>query len=103
MCIGDQKAAMAHSRGFDPEGAGYDYPRAAQAGMVRGADKHMGSVAPASLSQQQRFGLPDGSYVILKGAAHPTFDLAVQADLQRGAEILKHGPRSYSVPRGAVE
>ena len=86
-------------RGFDPEGVGYDMPRAKAAGLKRGASGHMGSVAPANASQKARFGLPEGSYVILKGAKHPTFDKAVAAEKKRGSEVVKHGARYYSVPK----
>ena len=98
------------TRGFDPEGSGYDMPRAKAAGMKRSKPKaigqmkrkakgHMGSVAPATASQQKRLGLPEGSYVILKGAKHPTFDKAVAGEKKRGSEVVKRGARYYSVPR----
>ena len=91
-------------RGFNPESSDYDYATATAAGLGpdgTGANKgHWGSVAPASKADRERYSLPDNSYVILKGRKHETWDKAVQAEIDRGSEVLKIGPRYFSVPKG---
>ena len=88
---------------FNPHGSGYDYSTAKAAGMGpdgTGANAgHWGSVAPASLNIRQRFGLPEDSYVLLKGRNHPTWDKAVQGENNRGYKVLQLEDRFYSVPR----
>lgn len=87
---------------FDPRGDGYDYDRAIGAGM--GPDGtgenagHWGSVAPALPAERKLHGLPDESYVILKGSRHPTFGKAIAAEVERGSKIVQRGGRAYSVP-----
>lgn len=91
-------------RGFNPESSDYDYATATAAGLGpdgTGENKgHWGSVAPASKADRERYSLPDNSYVILKGRKHETWDKAVQAEIDRGSEVLKIGPRYFSVPKG---
>ena len=103
--IASMRGAIDSSRGpavFDPTGVGYDYYRALAAGM--GPDGtgenagHWGSVAPVSAEEAQKFGLTEGSYVMLKGQGHPTFHKAVAAEEARGSQIVEHGGRLYSVP-----
>lgn len=103
--IASMRGAIDGSRGqagFDPTGAGYDYDRATAAGM--GPDGtgenagHWGSVAPVSAEEAQKFGLPEGSYVMHKGQGHPTFHKAVAAEEARGSQIVERGGRLYSVP-----
>lgn len=95
-------ARMGAGGGFDANGAGYDYPTARAAGM--GADGtgenagHWGSVAPVTPDVRARYGLPENSYLILKGKAHPTFDKAVEAERARGSKVVQLGGRYYSVP-----
>lgn len=84
---------------FDAEGSGYDMDRARAAGMTRDDSGHMGSVAPVSEEEKRQYGLPDDSYVLLKGRQHETWDLAVEAERERGAEIIERGGRYYSVPK----
>ena len=38
---------------------------------------------------------------MLKGAQHPTWGKAVEAETARGSKIVKHGDRYYSVPHKA--
>jgi GH24 family phage-related lysozyme (muramidase) len=88
---------------FDPEGAGYDYASAEAAGMKPEIDPtdnkpHWGSVVPTSKEEQEQFGLPEESYMILKGKSHETYDKAVQGEADRGFRIKKFGDRYYSVP-----
>ena len=88
---------------FDADGSGYDDARAQAAGMkpqaATGPNKgHMGSVAPVTADERARLGLPEGSYVMLKGRDHPTWDKAVAAEEARGSKIVKAGDRYYSVP-----
>jgi len=86
---------------FNPQGSDYDYQTARAYGMGQGDNGHWGSVAPASESERKLHGLPEGSYVMLKGAEHPTWNKAVEAETARGSKIVKHGDRYYSVPNKA--
>lgn len=89
---------------FDPEGSDYDYKTAKAAGLGptgTGENKgHWGSVTMASEAEKKKFGLPDESYVVLKGRSHETWDKAVKGEADRGFEIKKYGNRYYSVPKG---
>jgi hypothetical protein len=88
---------------FDPQGGDYDYETALAYGM--GPDGtgenagHWGSVAPTSDDERMLHGLPEDSYVVLKGKSHPTFDKAKTAEKERGSKITKAGKRFYSVPK----
>jgi hypothetical protein len=84
---------------FDVEGNSYDDSTARAAGMSRGADGHMGSVAEVPAAERKRLGLPDESYIVLKGRQHPTWDKAVEAEKARGFKIVKIEGRYYSVPQ----
>tara|TARA_R110000822_G_scaffold92576_1_gene213434 strand:+ start:1750 stop:2889 length:1140 start_codon:yes stop_codon:yes gene_type:complete len=84
---------------FDPKGSDYDYKTARAYGMGSGDDGHWGSVAPASRQERELYNLPEDSYVMLKGAQHPTWQKAVDAEQDRGSKIVKHGDRYYSVPQ----
>jgi hypothetical protein len=85
---------------FNPQGADYDYQTARAYGMGRDGG-NWGSVAPASKDERALHGLPDDSYLMLKGAQHPTWGKAVEAEESRGSKIVKHGDRYYSVPSKA--
>ena len=76
---------------FNPAGEGFDM------------DSALGSVVPTSLKQMQDLGLPQDSYMILKGAKHPTFPLAVDAELKRGFKVIQRGDRFFSVPKDFQE
>ena len=89
---------------FDPEGSGYDIDTALAAGM--GPQKeagenqgHFGSVVPTTPAQQSTLGLPENSYMVLKGRKHPTFHKAVAAERARGFDIRKVGDRYFSAPQ----
>jgi len=88
---------------FDPAGSGYDYQTAFAYGMGptgTGEDAgHFGSVAPTSDDEQMLHGMPQDSYVMLKGKTHETFDKAEKAEKERGSKIVKRGNRYYSVPK----
>ena len=88
---------------FDPESEDYDYDTAVAAGLgPDGKDEnagHWGSVTRASAEDRKKYGLPDESYVVLKGRKHETWDKAEEAERERGAEIVKKGDRYYSVPK----
>jgi hypothetical protein len=88
---------------FDPESEDYDYDTAVSAGLgPDGKDEnagHWGSVTKASAEDKKKYGLPDGSYVVLKGRKHETWDKAEEAERERGSEIVKMGDRYYSVPK----
>lgn len=90
---------------FDPQGVGYDYATAVASGMgPSGAEAgvnagHWGSVAPATEIESRALGLPAGSYMLLKGASHPTFPLAVQGEEARGAKVERRGERYWSIPQ----
>jgi hypothetical protein len=83
---------------FNPQGSDYDYQTARAYGMGQGDNGHWGSVAPTSESERKLHGLPEDSYVMLKGAEHPTWSKAVEAEESRGSKIVKYGDRYYSVP-----
>jgi hypothetical protein len=88
---------------FNPQGADYDYQTALAHGM--GPDGtgenqgHWGSVAPTSDDERALHGLPEDSYVVLKGKNHPTFHKAEAAEQERGFKIVKVGDRYYSIPK----
>ena len=87
---------------FDPEGKGYDYKTAKSGGLGpdgTGENKgHWGSVTMASEADKKKFGLPDESYILLKGKSHETWEKAVKGEQDRGFEIKKYGNRYYSIP-----
>ena len=85
---------------FDPEGSGYDYARALAAGMRPGANKHWGSVAPATPDDMAQ-GVPPDSYAMLKGHAHPTWNLGMEGELERGSDVQQLNGRYFSVPGAA--
>ena len=90
--------------GFDPDGDGYDDAGAAAVGMQRDATGHMGSVAPVSDADQERLGLPPGSFLVLKGARHESFDKAVEAERARGYEVIQWDDgRYYSIRQDQAE
>ena len=100
----NQKLAAA-LRQFDPSGADYDYTTAIGAGMQPqqqgGENKgHWGSVAPTPLQYRFDYQLPEDSYMILKGAGHPTFQQGVEGEQNRGYQVMKFGDRYFSVPAG---
>lgn len=86
-------------RKFDPEGSGFDLDTAREFGMERNLKGHFGSVVPTTLEEQQKHDLPKDSFLVLKGASHPTFDKAVQAEKARGFIVVKRGNRYFSIPR----
>lgn len=96
------------SRRFDAESSGYDDARARAAGMTRAGSEagenagHMGSVAETTPDERKRFGLPDESYILLKGRKHESWDKAVAGEEERGFQIVKRGDRYFSVPRAAA-
>lgn len=89
-------------KSFDAESADYDYATAKRGGLGpdgTGDNKgHWGSVTMAADSDKKKHGLPDESYVVLKGRSHPTFDKAVKGEEDRGFKVIKKGARYYSVP-----
>ena len=90
-------------RGFDPEGSDYDYARAKAGGMKPTANAQgqmkWGSTVRPSESQMRRYNLPPGTYIILKGRKHESWDATVASEEKRGSKIVKHGARYYSVPK----
>lgn len=89
---------------FNPEGTDYDYATAKKYGMgPTGTGEnagHWGSVAPTSKAEQQKYNLPEESYVVLKGKGHETFHKAVAGEEERGFMVKKFGNRYYSIPKG---
>lgn len=88
---------------FDPEGSGYDMDSAKASGMKPIIDPedglpHYGSVIETTKEQQEQYGLPEESYMLLKGKTHETWDKAVQGEAERGFRVKKFGDRYYSVP-----
>lgn len=84
------------SKPFDPEGSGYDMKAATAAGMERDKTGHMGSVIPVTEAERKKHGLLKGSYRLLKGKKHETWDLAVKAEEARGYKVIKRGSHYYS-------
>jgi hypothetical protein len=104
MRIGNKKKfADGGAVKFDPESGDYDYDTAVSAGLGpdgKGENAgHWGSVTRASAEDRKKYGLPDESYVVLKGRKHETWSKAEEAERERGAEIVKKGDRYYSVPK----
>jgi hypothetical protein len=91
--------AKAPARTFDARSDNYDLERARVAGLTRDAEGHMGSVAPTTAEERQQFGLPEESYVMLKGRTHPTWQLGVQGEEERGFKVVQLNGRDYSVPK----
>ena len=90
-------------RQFDPNSANYDYDTAHAAGMQpqqEGGENqgHYGSVAPTPMQYRMDYNLPENSYMMLKGAAHPTFQMGVQGEQDRGYQVMKFGDRYFSLP-----
>jgi hypothetical protein len=101
--VNQKLAAML--RQFDPLSADYDYTTAIGAGMQPqqqgGENKgHWGSVAPTPLQYRMDYNLPEDSYMMLKGAGHPTFQQGVEGEESRGYQVMKFGDRYFSVPAG---
>lgn len=92
---------------FDPESDSYDYVTAKAAGMgPNGTGEnsgHWGSVAEPTEQDRKKYGLPEESYMILKGKSHPTFEKAVAGEEARGFKVIKRGTRYFSVPSGFQE
>lgn len=95
------------SKGFNPESSDYDYATAEQAGMLpdlRQGDNfmHMGSVTqtpPEVYDKYKQYGLPQGeTYMVLKGASHPTHNYLIEGEKERGFQVKKFGDRYFSVP-----
>lgn len=102
----DRKKVL--ENGFNPEGSDYDYATAENVGMLpdlRPGENfmHMGSVTqtPSDIySKYKNYGLPSGeTYLVLKGANHPTHDYLVKGEMDRGFEVKKFGDRYFSVPK----
>jgi hypothetical protein len=90
-------------RQFDPNSAEYDYDTAHAVGMQpqqEGGENqgHYGSVAPTPMQYRMDYNLPENSYMMLKGAAHPTFQMGVQGEQDRGYQVMKFGDRYFSLP-----
>ena len=73
------------ANGFDPEGYGYDYDTAKEAGLSPDETGHWPSRDP-------RTGL------ILKGRGHETWDLTEKGEMDAGYQIIKQNGRYMSVP-----
>jgi hypothetical protein len=68
---------------FDPEGSGYDYDTARDAGLKPDESGHWPSRDP-------RTGM------LLKGKSHPTFEKGVKVDEGLGYRLKKRGDRYYT-------
>lgn len=89
---------------FDPQGEGYDMVTARLRGYspqpVPGDSvPHWQTRAPLTSQESVAMSLPPDSGMILKGAAHPTWDLGRQADRELGYELVWRNGRAYSVKR----
>lgn len=93
---------------FNADSSDYDYATAENAGMLPDLRPgknfgHMGSVTAVTPDMYQNYkqhGLPSGeSYLVLKGASHPTHNYLIQGEAERGFEVKKFGDRYFSVPK----
>lgn len=88
---------------FDADSKDYDIRRAVDEGMGPDGsgenEGHWGSVAKASDREKSRYGLPEESYVMLKGRGHESFMEGVAFENARGFEVVKRGSRYFSIPR----
>lgn len=80
------KMALSKIRPFDPEGSGYDYKSAREAGLSPDETGHWPSRDPKSGK-------------ILKGRKHPTWHLTEEGERKAGYEIRKINGRYYSIPK----
>jgi hypothetical protein len=104
--LGQKEGGLVHlangGQPFNPQSADYDYKTAQAYGMgPTGTGQnagHWGSVAPTSDDERMLRGLPEKSYVMLKGKNHPTWNKAESAEKSRGSKIVKLGDRYYSIP-----
>lgn len=105
IITGGKPVRTAQARAFNPEGSGFDMERALASGMTQAGPEagenegHWGSVVPTTAQERSRFGLPENSFLVLKGKRHPSFDKAVEAEERRGFVVKKFGNRYYSVPQ----
>ena len=92
----------------------YDYPRAAEAGIVPDKDGKMGSVAAANKRENKLYKLPPGSYVSIKGPDHPTLDKSIESEAtaeggpRRPVQSTTNGkiffiPQSAALPPNMIE
>jgi hypothetical protein len=99
----EEYAAGGLAQAFNPQSDDYDYETATAYGMgPNGTGEnagHWGSVAPTSDDERMLRGLPEDSYVVLKGKNHSTFNKAEEAEKERGSKIVKIGDRYYSIPQ----
>lgn len=75
---------------FDPQGSGYDYKQARDAGLSPQPVPH--DTVPHWPSREP------GSGLLLKGRAHPTFDIGVEHDRLEGYGLEIQNGRYYSQP-----
>ena len=98
-CLVLVEVEMPKRKKFNPDGTGYDLDTARAAGMKRDGRGHMGSVVRTKPAKARELGLPENSYLLLKGARHETFHKAVEAERKRGFRLQKaRDGRYYSVP-----
>ena len=97
------RKAPSRAKPFDAEGSGFDQRSADANGMTRDEDGKFGSVVPAPTAAREKFGLPENSFLVLKGRAHPTFRETIKGEKARGSEVIKLGNRYFSVPANSVE
>ena len=83
----DHPRSSKRKKKFDPEGAGYDYDTARDAGL--GPSEDEGENKGHWPSRDPKTG------VILKGAKHPTFQKAVDADEELGYKLRKREDGRY--------
>ena len=88
---------------FNSESSGYDYKTAKEAGMEPDETGHYGSVVPTTKNERKKHNLPKGSYLVLKGRKHKTFQKTVDAENKRGSVVEKHGKRYFSIPKVTKE
>jgi hypothetical protein len=93
---------------FNADSSEYDYKTAEESGMLPDLTPgknfgHMGSVTQVNediYQKYKQYGLPSGeSYIVLKGASHPSHDDLIKGEAERGFEVKKFGDRYFSVQK----
>ena len=84
---------------FDAEGRNYDYVAAKSKGMKPNDEGHWGSVTEVTEEMKEKYGLPEYSYLVLKGRDHESWEEGVEAENKRGYKVMKIGDRYFSVPK----
>ncbi len=91
---------MGVGEAFNPEGEGFDIRSAVKAGMQRFKhNKHFGSVRQITVKEQVALGLPEDSFLLLKGIKHKSTKEAIEHEKEHfGRKLIKKAGRYWFVP-----